>query len=80
MVATPEQSGGRLRVQIVSAAEAGERPPNEWRRLSSAQTFTLRDGTTGSQEVAPGAYRYAVTGRGIETLTGFELNGQVESQ
>ena len=72
VVTAPEgQSGGRLRVSVVSAAEAGERPPQEWRRLSSAQTFTVRDGTTGTQELAPGAYRYAVTGRGIETAIGF---------
>lgn len=68
--APAEQGGGRLRIAMVSAVDAGDKPPDEWRGLESVQNFTVRDGTTGKQEIAPGTYRYAVTGRGVETLQG----------
>jgi len=66
----PELAETRLRVALVDATEAGSEPPQSWRRMASAQSFTVRDGTTGEQEVAPGSYRFAVTGRDAETVEG----------
>lgn len=65
-----ELAGRRIRVSVVDAAEAGEEPPDRWRRMSSVQSFTVRDGTTGEQQIAPGSYRYAITGRDMEAVEG----------
>ena len=48
------------------AAEAEDKPVDEWRRLESRRVMTVRDGTTGPQQIPPGAYRLAVEGRGIK--------------
>ncbi len=52
------------------AEEIGDREPREWRRLSSQRSFFVREGTTGPQEIPPGSYRYAVSGRNVTELIG----------
>jgi hypothetical protein len=60
----------RLRIVLVDAAEAGDKPPEEWRSLRSAQTLNVQEGATASREVAPAAYRWAVFGGGVRTASG----------
>ncbi|MEM7203312.1 MAG: carboxypeptidase regulatory-like domain-containing protein [Planctomycetota bacterium] len=60
----------RASATLVPVADVGEQPPERWRRLPSAVSLPIQEGTTGAQEVPPGAYRFAVSGRDITTVTG----------
>ncbi len=61
----------RARVTLVLAADVPpDSKPSDWRSAASLQRFGLRNGELTAANVPPGAYRFAVEGRDIETLLG----------
>lgn len=70
VTSTANPPPSRLRVTIVSASEAGDTEPDQWRRFESTRSMPVRDGSTGTQDVLPGTYRYAVVGRGATPASG----------
>ncbi|GAB4138723.1 MAG: hypothetical protein Fur0037_04610 [Planctomycetota bacterium] len=71
-VAVPEAlaRSARPRVFVALEAETASIEPAAWRRLPSFRAFEVRDGTTGPQDLAPGVYRYQVSGRGLADAVG----------
>ncbi len=53
------------RIELVSAAEAGNRTPKEWRRLSSTRRVSVRDGSAVIRDLMPGRCVYMVFGSGL---------------
>jgi protocatechuate 3,4-dioxygenase beta subunit len=78
-MAEDEAAAARLSVSLVSAAEAGDRPFEQWSALPSLIELPVRRGTTGVCEIGSGSWRYAVHGRGVATVSGTVVVGSVRA-
>ncbi|MFO1052154.1 MAG: hypothetical protein U1F36_08060 [Planctomycetota bacterium] len=69
------QDIGRVSVQLVRAAEAGQLPPEQWRELPSYRQMSSRGGDGDLGEFAPDSYAFSISINGTRGLTGQILVG-----